>query len=242
MAGVHQHAVMQFTCSLDGQPFSVWTEGDGWMRTEAVLVDTNIPHSLQDFNGWQVTACIIPDARKGRQVQEKVLNGSPVKYFEAKAISPVLEALQTTRTQPLADSAAFHSLTNLVYSHLLGEDLLLPPLDERIVTVIRTIRQNIHQNISAASLAAEVHLSEPRFLHLFKEQIGATLRQYVLWMRLAAGTQAFIEGRSSKEAAYEAGFSDPAHFSRTFMQMFGAQPSSYAAMKPHYHFAFFPDV
>ncbi len=107
---------------------------------------------------------------------------------------------------------------------------------------MRFIRQNIHKSISASALAAEVHLSEHRFLHLFKEQAGAPLRQYILWQRLAAATEAFIEGKSSKEAAYEAGFSDPAHFSRTFLQMFGAQPSAYAALKPLYHFVFFPDV
>lgn len=242
VADVHQHAVMQFTCSLDGRPFSVWTESDGWQQAEGVLIDSNVAHSIKDFNGWQVTACIIPDARKGRRVREFVLEGKPVKYFKAKYIRPVLEALEMTRQQPLADSAAFHLLLDTVYDHLLGEQLFLPPLDERITKAISFIRRNIHQSISAAALAAEVHLSEDRFLHLFKEQIGTPLRQYVLWQRLAAATQAFIEGKSSKEAAYEAGFSDPAHFSRTFSQMFGAQPSAYAAFKPLYHIAFFQDI
>jgi AraC-like DNA-binding protein len=242
VADAHQHAVMQFTCSLDGTPFSVWTENDGWQRTEGVLIDSNISHSVKDFSGWQVTACIIPDARKGKRIQDKVLKGAPIKYFESSDIAPVIEAIQITRHQLLETGAGFHALIDAVYDHLLQEDSFLPPLDARITSAIHSIRQNIHGNLSAAALAAEVHLSEHRFLHLFKEQIGAPLRQYILWQRIAVATEAFINGLSAKEAAYEAGFSDPAHFSRTFSQMFGAQPSSYAAIKPLYHFAFFQDI
>lgn len=242
VTGIHRHVVMQFTCSLDGEPFSVWTEEGGWQRTEAVLIDSNVAHGVKDFKGWQVTTCITPDAQKGRRVQEIVLAGRPVRFFSSTDILPILEALEITRRQLLTDGAKFHSLVNAVYNHLLCEEVFLPPLDSRIISTIRFIRQNIHQPISATALAAEVHLSEPRFLHLFKEQRGAPLRQYVLWMRLAAATQAFIEGKSSKEAAYDAGFSDPAHFSRTFLQMFGAQPSSYAAIKSLYHIDFFPDI
>lgn len=242
VAGVHQHAVMQFTCSLDGEPFSVWTEGNGWQQTSGVLIDSNIAHSVKDFTGWQVTTCIIPDARKGKRIQDKVLQGQAVKYFDAEDILPLVETLQITRQQLLADSNAFRVLTNAVCDHLLGEEAFLPPIDIRIMAVIHSIRQNVHTNISAAALAAEVHLSEHRFLHLFKEQIGAPLRQYVLWQRTVAATEAFINGLSAKEAAYAAGFSDPAHFSRTFLHMFGAKPSSYAAIKPLYHFAFFQDI
>ena len=242
VADIHQHAVIQFTCSLDGKPFSVWTEGDGWQRAEAVLINSAVSHSLKDFDGWQVTTCIIPDVQKGRLVQEKVLENKAIRYFEAKDISPILEALQITRTQLITDSAVFQSLTDSVYHHLLQETPFTPPLDDRILKAIQYIRQNIHNNLAAATLAAEVHLSEDRFLHLFREQVGAPLRQYILWQRLAVATQLFIDGKSSKEAAYEAGFSDPAHFSRTFLQMFGAPPSSYAALKPLYHFGFFHDV
>lgn len=241
VADVHQHVVIQFTCSLDGTPFSVWTEKDGWQRTEAVLINSDVAHSVKDFEGWQVTLCMIPDARKGRRIQEKLLQGGDIRYYLAKDIAPILSVLEEARQQFLPDSKAFHSLTDTIYNYLLGNADFDPPLDERITRALLYIRQHIHESISAAALAAEVHLSEHRFLHLFKEQVGAPLRQYVLWIRLAAGIQAFVEGRSAKEAAYEAGFSDPAHFSRTFQQLFGGQPSMYAAIKTFYHIAFFED-
>ncbi len=241
-ANAHQHAVMQFTCSLDGQPFSVWTENDGWKKTVGLLIDSNISHGVTDFTGWQNTICIIPDVRKGKSIQEKVLKGEAVKYYEANEILPILEALQVTRYELISEGPIFKALTDSVFDYLIGEESFLPPMDSRITGAIMFIRQNIHENLSAADLASQVHLSEHRFLHLFKEQVGAPLRQYILWQRTIAAIEAFLTGLSAKEAAYAAGFSDPAHFSRTFSQMFGALPSTYADIKPLYHFAFFQDV
>ncbi len=240
---VHQHAVLQFTCSLDRKPFRVWTEGDGWQRAEAVLIDSMVAHSLNEFDGWQVTTCIMPDVQTGRLVQQKVLEGKPIKYYLEKDIIPVIEALKMARQELITDSSVFQTYTNTVYHHLLQETPFTPPLDERITKAIHYIRQNIHEKIAASVVAAEVHLSEHRFLHLFREQVGAPLRQYVIWQRVAVATQALLmDGKSSKEAAYEAGFSDPAHFSRHFSLMFGAQPSAYAALKPLYHFGFFQNI
>lgn len=239
VAEVHQHTVIQFTCSLDGNPFSVWTEKDGWKETAAVLINSNVPHSLKDFKGWQITACIMPDARKGKIVQEELLKGAAIRYFTTEEITPLMGEVQELRQVKLDRYELFLERMNFIYNTLLGNPPAEPPLDERITATLNHIREGIAGSISAATLASSVHLSEHRFLHLFKEQMGVPLRQYVLWQRLAAATRAFIEGRSSKEAAYEAGFSDPAHFSRTFTQMFGAQPSSYAAFKSQFYMVVF---
>ncbi|MBV8255148.1 MAG: helix-turn-helix transcriptional regulator [Chitinophaga sp.] len=239
---VHQHAVIQFTCSLDGKPFRVWTESDGWQHAEAVLIGSSVPHSLKEFDGWQVTTCIMPDVQTGRLVQDKVLAGKTIKYYLEKDILPVIDALQITRKQLLSDSNIFNSLTDTVFHHLLQEKPFTPPLDDRIKRVINYIRQHIHNKIVASELASLIYLSEDRFLHLFREQVGAPLRQYVIWQRVAVATQALMEGQSIKVAAYEGGFSDQAHFSRNFSLMFGAQPSAYAALKPLYHFGFFHNI
>lgn len=181
----------------------------------------------------------MPDARKGKIVQEELLNGSAIRYFTTEEITPLMAELQELRQQKLDRYELFLDRMNFIYNTLLGKPPAEPPLDDRIAATLNHIREGIAGSISAATLASAVHLSEHRFLHLFKEQMGVPLRQYVLWQRLAAGTRAFIEGKSSKEAAYEAGFSDPAHFSRTFAQMFGAQPSSYAAFKSQFYMVVF---
>ena len=71
------------------------------------------------------------------------------------------------------------------------------------------------------------------------EQLGAPLRQFILWQRMAAAFKLINEGKSIKEAALTAGFSDPAHFSRTFVQNNGLTPSVYWGRRNNLNVVFF---
>ncbi|MFN3163646.1 MAG: helix-turn-helix transcriptional regulator [Pseudohongiellaceae bacterium] len=73
----------------------------------------------------------------------------------------------------------------------------------------------------AADVAKDLALSEGRFLHLFKQEMGIAWRPYLLWRRLLCSVRLLNRGRSATETAYVAGFSDSAHLSRTFRKMFG---------------------
>ena len=238
--GAHQHAVIQLTFSLDGNPFSVWTEEDGWKNTTAVLINSNIPHRLKDFKGWQVTNCIIPDITQGKLLQEKVLQGGKVQYFNSDLFSAFFPCLTQLESCPLLEPSDLLNLSNNLYSCILPEEAgFNSPIDPRILKALNYIQEKINHTISAAELAREVCLSEDRFLHLFKEQLGAPLRQFILWQRMAAAFKLINEGKSIKEAALTAGFSDPAHFSRTFVQNNGLTPSVYWGRRNNLNVVFF---
>ncbi|MBX9734878.1 MAG: AraC family transcriptional regulator [Chitinophagaceae bacterium] len=98
-------------------------------------------------------------------------------------------------------------------------------LEERIEQSIKLIHSVLHHDISITFVASKVHLSESRFSHLFKEQIGIPFRKYILWCRMQAALQEVMKGQSFTKAAYSGGFSDVAHLSRTFTEMFGVSPS-----------------
>ncbi len=239
---VHRHAVLQLTFSLEGKAFEVWTEKQGWKETEAVIIHSNIPHALRNFKGWQCTACTMPDVLQGKTLIEYVLKNEPVQFISADQLSRVIPALNNWKENDAKDLKDFNSTLNQVYDTLLQRPVLQKPVDERIQQTLQYITQHITESVSAAELAGRVHLSEDRFLHLFKENTGAALRQYIIWQRVALAFKLFLQGKSLKEAAYESGFSDPAHFTRTFVQINGIQPSVYAALKQHYSFNFFPDA
>ncbi len=73
----------------------------------------------------------------------------------------------------------------------------------------------------AHEVASELAISESRFLHLFRQEMGIAWRPYLLWRRLLCAIEAIKHGKNATEAAYLAGFSDSAHLSRTFHNIFG---------------------
>jgi AraC-like DNA-binding protein len=101
-----------------------------------------------------------------------------------------------------------------------------PSIDHRVKRVLRDLPNRLAEAdaVSLEAVAASVRLSPSRFLHLFTTSVGVPLRPYVLWLRLQCAAREMAAGRSVAEAAYAAGFSDAAHFTRTFRRMLGATP------------------
>jgi AraC-like DNA-binding protein len=97
--------------------------------------------------------------------------------------------------------------------------------DNRIQDVIEFISNNISQKINSETLTEVACLSESRLLHLFKEEMGLPIRNYILWLRLQIVIELILDGNSLTTASYQAGFSDQAHMTRTFRNMIGVPPS-----------------
>lgn len=97
--------------------------------------------------------------------------------------------------------------------------------DPRIERVIERIKRSPRECLSVDVMAAEVGLSPSRLLALFKAHVGVPIRRYRLWRRLYQSTLRLSAGCSLTEAAMEAGFADSPHFSRTYLDMIGMQPS-----------------
>ncbi|MHC9293234.1 helix-turn-helix domain-containing protein [Mycobacterium sp. LTG2003] len=94
-------------------------------------------------------------------------------------------------------------------------------IDPRIELAAKQIRDNPAADVSARELAASVGLSESRFLHLFRQEIGSSLRRYRLWSRLLRAGAEIAAGRNLTTAAAEAGFASPSHLADRFKTTFG---------------------
>ena len=70
-----------------------------------------------------------------------------------------------------------------------------------------------------------VHLSPGRFTHLFKDEVGLPFRRYMLWRKVTRAMLSMGRERTLAAAAQCGDFSDAAHLTRTFGQMFGMNPS-----------------
>ncbi|HTN35416.1 MAG TPA: AraC family transcriptional regulator [Marinobacter sp.] len=141
--------------------------------------------------------------------------------------------------KPASPEEAYTKLHGLLVPSEL-ETRMFREFDSRILSVVQTIRSAVCENHSLSDLAASVHLSESRLGKLFKDQIGLPVTQYRLRYRVFISVILLAQGYSVTEAALIAGFSNSAHFSRSFSAINGVQPST-TFMRPPFLETFIDD-
>ena len=104
--------------------------------------------------------------------------------------------------------------------------------DERIMRVLEYMDKHQMKKYSLDELCRCANLSKPRFLTLFKEEIGITPRLYWIYHRMELiGKLLTDTDMSISEIAEQTGFVDRSHLSRVFCQHTGITP---AAMRKNY--------
>jgi len=100
---------------------------------------------------------------------------------------------------------------------------------ERIRCVRGYIDAHLGSNLEVAELARVAKLSPHHFSMLFKQIIGLSPHQYVLYKRICEAQRQLAAGRLTlSEVALNLGFSDQSHFSRAFRKIAGTTPTRYA--------------
>jgi len=105
-------------------------------------------------------------------------------------------------------------------------------MDVRIQFLTSHIQNEFHRDLHLEEQAHLVNLSPSRLQHLFKNQTGQTLAQYVLGRRLQQA-RVLLETTELrvKEVMNKVGISDDSHFTRDFKKRFGLSPTGYRQKK-----------
>lgn len=98
-------------------------------------------------------------------------------------------------------------------------------MDERIVELIDYIKVHDISETVVPELAKLVSLSTSRLTHLFREQTGVSLKNYLLLSKLKAAYACVIRGDSITDAAIKNGFSDSAHLAAACKKLTGISMS-----------------
>jgi AraC-like DNA-binding protein len=193
-----------------------------WSETRGVLVAPSLPQQVQTINGDVVALKIDAETDAYRRIAGRFRDG-PVYALPERTIHEL-----SARAGPWLKGAAF-SPSRLF---ALAIDLLGDPadtgnrVDARVERVCDLLKGSFKAAPSVAHLAEQVGLSEGRLIHLFTKQTGVPLSRYISWLRLRHVVYVYMLTNSLTEAAYEAGFADSAHLSRSFRSEFGLRPSS----------------
>ncbi|MGL4736406.1 MAG: helix-turn-helix domain-containing protein [Cellulosilyticaceae bacterium] len=147
-------------------------------------------------------------------------------------LSPTLDA----HFQALTDSNTMQNLL-LAKGHL---SIILGTLLEHLTftqntsqdnymvqIVLQHIYSHYQENISLSSLSSHLGLSKYYISHLFNQEIGCSLTNYINFLRVNKAKELLLSDKTITEIAYECGFESARSFYRAFMKFCGTTPLQY---------------
>lgn len=209
----HIHHAIQITIGINNN-FYIQTENES-ILTKSIIIKSNLKHKLIGENGIQAVLLLEPKSTFGEIISKYLENNQYRLIDTSKNISEIvkssinskeLNALTIIKTIFICLGISINTQTNI---------------DFRINKLLNIIDNNYEKKISVNELANSVSISESRLQHIFKNQVGISIKKYLLWKRLIDGIGIITSGKDFTFASHEAGFSDSAHMSRTFKKMFG---------------------
>lgn len=169
----------------------------------------------------------------------------PLGYDYAR-MQPHMQCSQGAIHYNIKNEAHYIDTFTALYQHEKTSDDVYPILDQllhhdmsghthtvdpRMSQVLKSIQDNVQSNLPIEFFAQQIGVSVPRLVQLFKEQIGVPMRRYRLWHRLFCAIQEIARTQNLSAGAFAAGFSDSAHFNRTFKRMVGLTPMEMLAQE-----------
>lgn len=203
---LHRHYGIELVYCRNGT-FSLVTEEKTYSKLTSVIIPSNLPHQFQCGSTECQLLFLDPLSAIGQYVNHKYLIRQKTDVLVNPSIGDLFNDEETVLTAPSKDPA----------NHI--------ELDSRIEKCISEIYDNLHcSELSIKQLSEVSYLSESRLSHLFKEVMGISIRQYILWNKIRHAVMQSEKGKSLTAAAHAAGFVDSSHFNKAFYNMFGTSP------------------
>jgi AraC family transcriptional regulator len=213
----HAHHAIQLTMALDGG-FELSSRSKS-ISNAAVAVAPDADHIFK-ATGLVALLFVEPESQSGRAISAALFARADLVPLSKSALGGIDAELLAQYRRAKSDEAALEKIGRKLVLHLAGQGKVSPP-DPRIRKIMSFASARLDDAITLSATAKSAGLSPGRARHLFVEQTGLPFRKYLLWLRLTRALSLFARGASLTGAAHDAGFSDSAHFSRTFLRMFG---------------------
>src|ERR1044071_4917570 len=98
-------------------------------------------------------------------------------------------------------------------------------MDRRIRRVRTVLDEQYRDPPSIHELATMVGLSSSRLAHLFRDEVGMSIRSYVVERRLQMAALLIVQtDERISQIAYSVGFNDISNFNHSFKRRFGMSP------------------
>ena len=216
---LHQHYAVQVSVGLNAQ-LRITAVDLKQYRDDILLIQSNVEHQLES-PGNHLLLLFDPFSKLGHALSYwSELPIAQINHPAFNAIASTALLYQVGKVSAsFLTSFIIHELEQLQCTCSYEKHLK----DNRIVKALEYIQAHADRTIPLEEIAGEIHLSESRFIHLFKQETGMTYRRAQLWSRICQSIP-FLRQHSITQTAHQFGFTDSAHYTRTFKENFGFSP------------------
>ena len=210
----HRHMAAHIMISTGGTMDIIST--DGLIRCQGVMIPSGISHRVQT-NGSPVLVFLY-DSTTGISAQIQNVQDIPEDVCQR-----IIHRYRNFEEQDRLDT--YGEFMRFVLDCLGLQAPACRINDARIHDALSYIHNHAAEPITCKMVADVVYLSQSRFSHLFREQVGMTVPAYLIYRRLMAVYAQVIQGRSITQSALDAGFSSSGHFADVSRRVFGLSAS-----------------
>lgn len=121
-------------------------------------------------------------------------------------------------------------LVNIEYLNLIEDNSQITNYENTIVSnTINYISNNISKKISISDISKKLSLSPSRLSHIFKDETGTSILQFIIKKRLILAKELLRKGINLNDISIQCGFQDYTSFFRSFKKEYGITPRNYSA-------------
>jgi two-component system response regulator YesN len=153
-----------------------------------------------------------------------VEGGVDVDVMLERNLAYVNKMMQINNQQDLCAwiSVALNEFIELVYSSQDARKIT------QISPAINYIDANYNKPITLSDVARASYLSVSRLAHIFKEQMGITIIDYLTGVRIDRAKQLLLATEQNcTEVCFEVGYNNQSYFTRTFKELVGMTPRQF---------------
>lgn len=221
-SGLTARPALTLLASISGHPFMLEARDGTRAHCTAAVVAPDVPRRLDADCGGLISINLDPASSTCRMLSAW-MGGRRIMPLDARVFGSLRDSFEPALHGVLCD-ARVRSLSQRMVDAVTGSAALSTQMDPRIERLLQMIRTH-PSLLQREELSLMACLSRGRLSHLFREQMGMSVKRYLLWSKLRRSSVQLADGQPLTHIALASGFSDAAHMSRTFRDSFGLQPS-----------------
>lgn len=215
---VHRYGTAVLHVGVYG-PFRIALDDGVWHSTRCAIIPAGTRHALDLLGGVHGKLFVERDSGFAKAFDTRLAGPhATVRFVDQPEITDCFRWVHEADPGASAVGARLDALFT-------SEQDGAVSVDGRVRRIIELIGQEPDRSYSQGEAARLIDLSASRFLHLFRAETGIPYRRFRVWRRLLIAVQHLHGGDDLTRAAYDAGFSDVAHFSHAFRDAFGVNPA-----------------